>query len=162
MIASTVNIVSTQKDLAIALDCDERTIRRYVARGMPCGDNCYDVEECREWVSKNIIQRITVDTRGTLAEQRMKAEIAKLWEQAKREALKNEIAEGGLWDAEDVKQWVAGILSRVRERLLAMPDEFEMRLPQEVRAEVKSDLENYINLVLKETAERVASGPSVT
>lgn len=92
----------------------------------------------------------------------MKAEIAKLWEQAKKEALKNEIAEGSLWDAEDVKQWVAGILSRIRERILAIPDEFETRLPLEVRAHVKADLEDYIRLVLKEASERVASGPDIT
>ncbi len=161
MIAERINIVSTQKELAIALGCDERTIRRYVAKGMPHGDNSYDIEKCREWTSNNVLQRVVVDPTGTLAEQFLKAKIAKEWEQAKRDALKNEIAEGSLWDVEDVKQWVAGILSRVRERLLAIPDEFETRLPLEVRADVKNDLENYITLVLKETAERVASGPDI-
>lgn len=145
--------VRTQGELASALDVTDRTVRHYLARGMPGCDSRgrYNVERCRGWISKNIRERETLDV-SELKEAFVRAELAKTEEQAKKLKLANDILERQLVYRDEVLQSASEMVLRIKTRLEAFPAEVEMQLPNEVRADVKRELESQIFLLLKEMA----------
>lgn len=73
-------------------------------------------------------------------------------EQIRKHRLANDLKEGRLLDRHGVEQSAAELCLRVKTRLEAFPDEFEMRFPAETRIENKADLDHAVVQLLREMA----------
>lgn len=143
-------VVSSARELGIALSVSTRQVQRYLADGMPGSPGRYYLDECREWVAANIQSQ--GDDGGDLNSAKKRAEIRKLNAEAEAKEMKNRQARGELAAIDDVLQAIAERDIRIKTRLESLPDEIEMRIPSEVRADVKKDVCEYVRLVLKEMA----------
>lgn len=153
MIAAVKKSVATQGELANELDVTDRTVRTYLASGMPGADSRgkYNVERCRSWVAANVRVRETVDS-SELHERYKLAEVEKMEEQAKKLKLDREIREGELVDRDDVVQAASEAFLMLKARLESLPDELEMTFPEATRAQNTADAKDKIYLLLKELA----------
>lgn len=143
-------IVSSARELAIALDVSLRQCQRYLADGMPGYAGRYDVEECRTWVDRNVQKQDGGS--GDLNDAKKRAEIRKLNAEAEAKEVKNLQLAGELVHRDDVLREVSELILRIKTRLEAVPDEIEMELPAEQRPQLKATVGTRIELILREMA----------
>lgn len=141
--------VTSAAKLGRLFGLSERSIQRYVQRGMPYRDGRYEVSACRAWIAENV-----QDDRagGDLHEQLKRAELEKTLEQARAARLKNDETERNLVNREVVERNGAELCVMVKTRLEQMPDELEMGFPADRRAELKAEITDRIKLILSEMA----------
>ncbi len=145
-----VDIVATQRELAIALNVSERMVRNYIRDGMPGFQGRYSIAECREWVANNI-NSPNAEV-GDLKEKRLRAEIRKLNADAESKECKNAIMRGDILYRDDVDRQIAEVLTRIKTRLESVPDEMETTFPASTRAQNKADLDEKIRQIQMEIA----------
>jgi phage terminase Nu1 subunit (DNA packaging protein) len=85
-----------------------------------------------------------------LQEQKLKAEISKIRQDAIGKKLKNDVACRKLVDADDVSQWIATNFLRIKQRLESLPDEMQVLFPSEYRPEAHDAMERYVFELLTE------------
>lgn len=151
IVADKPKSVDTQAKLALMLGVSERQIRNYIRDGMPGQQGYYDVEDCRDWVSRNV-NSPGESVGGNLKEERLKAEVRKLRADAEQKELKNQQTRGELLHRDDVLQQVSEAFLMVKTRLECVPDEIEMQIPPEIRADVKAEVASRVRMVLMEMA----------
>lgn len=86
----------------------------------------------------------------TLSERRLKADTAKIRAEVAYKLMRNREKRKDLVSLTDVQREAAELAIRVKERLLACPDEMETRFPAETRAANKADFEEFIRQLLLE------------
>jgi len=92
-----------------------------------------------------------------LTDKRLAAEIERLEQDTRLKRLKVLAQTGQLVKRDDVVRETAALVTRIKERLLALPDEFETRFPAEVREQCKADLMAFVvGVLLEMSAWRVA------
>lgn len=118
--------------------------------------------EVAAWRTANLrADRMVPDRRGepaaaaapkgpTLTEIRMQADTEKINVDVELKKLQLAMKRGDLVSREEIRRNEAELLSRIKERLLAFPEEFETRFPAEVRAQCKEDFEQAIRHLLVE------------
>lgn len=143
-------IVSSARELAIALSKSLRQVQRYLSDGMPGSQGCYDIEDCKEWIARNVKSQDAES--GDLKEARLRAEVRKLNAEAEAKEMKNEQLAGELCLIADVQQEVSACFLRIKTRLEAIPNELEMLFPAELRASLKGELAERVRLILVEMA----------
>ena len=155
-----VSYAATIDDLARRLRRSPRRVASYLAAGMRAAchsENGYDVAKAQEWVEKS------VEAKGRnrhIDREKKLAEVRKIKADAEAKEIRNLKAEGVLVEYEEVRQWAALVASRVRVRLEAMPDEFEMEFPAERRADLKERMDRYCRLVLRELHDSLCDIPT--
>ena len=139
--------ITKKNELAAKVGRSERVVYQHAKRpGFPGGvDGPWSLPAVRAY-----FKRVAVAPVGTgFAEWKE----ALLREQHRRLKLKNDQLADSLLDRQDVEQSLAELILRLKTRLESIPDEVEMLLPQSVRCEVKTQLEDQIRLILIEMSQ---------
>jgi hypothetical protein len=150
----TKSVVATSAaSAAKLLDVSERTFRTWLARGCPGGQGRYEIARIQEWRDNNIAPRggsaASSSGDGSLASQKIAIEILERQENVRTKKLRNDLREGRLADVKEVQRQAAEMVTWIKDRLLAIPDELEMTFPAETRLQNKADVEISIRLILK-------------
>lgn len=148
--------------LAKAFECSPQTVRGYVRRGMPTSS----VKKAHEWVSQNVNKNIGQPTQGERAKgqtrsrdideleiDELREKIRKLAAEADAKELKNAQVRGELYNAADVERNVAELTGLIRVRLESIPDEIEMDIAPEQRAQLKQRWIEKVRLILTEMSQ---------
>jgi phage terminase Nu1 subunit (DNA packaging protein) len=152
-------VVSSRLKLAKALKVSDTMVDRYVAMGMPTVEGGgYDVDECQAWLNayRSKSGRPTKESSDDedLRERKLRAECEKLEEEGRKKRLDNDIAEGKVYLADEVDQYLNEIASRVRERVEQFPSEAVLGVPPDQRDMVRGTLETVCRELLLELAGR--------
>lgn len=86
----------------------------------------------------------------TLADRRLIADTAKIRAEVAYKLMRNKEKRKDLVSLTDIQREAAELAIRIKERLMAAPDEFETRFPAETRAANKTDFEEFIRGLLFE------------
>lgn len=149
-------IVARQADVVRFFRVSRSTVDEWQKAGMPGRPGRWDLSEIVAWKAARARDpETTAAADGSAAEwlaRRRKAEA--LLAEHKAEAMRIDNAEraGGLVPRGDVLQEASMAFANVKERLLACPQEMEMRFPAETRIDNTRDFEEFIYRVLKELA----------
>jgi phage terminase Nu1 subunit (DNA packaging protein) len=153
------------RDIADASERALRTIEGYRDRGMPTNS----VKAALQWIESNIRQNIGQPTLGErkagktsrgaasdfgdLEVQELREKIRKLAAEAEAKELKNAEVRGELYNASEVERNVAELTGLIRVRLESIPDEIEMDIIPEQRAQLKQRWVEKIRLILTEMSQ---------
>lgn len=145
--------------MAQVLGVHRTTLVGWLAEGCPRGTEA----EIRAWRSANVrtdhlehSKRPEASSapkgkrKRTLAEHRLIADTAKIKADVAFRLMRNKKQAKELVSLSDVQREAAELAIRIKERLLAVPDEMETRFPAETRAANKSDFEEFIRQLLLE------------
>ena len=152
---SSARFVSTQGELAQALNKSRRTVIDYLDNGMR--DACYtdygyDLEAARLWVKQNVRKRADPEDSDVSPDDLRAAQYAKIKQEERKLRLKNDEIEGRLVYADDIQRDVSAAFLRIKTRLEAVPNELEMIFPPEIRAQMKGEVADRVRLILLEMA----------
>lgn len=112
--AKDVAIARTQAELGAALDATARTVRNWIAEGMPIRDDgTFDIEAVRTW-------RLDRDSRRK-SKEKEQYEVKILQERLREYELKRKVQEGLLISLEEVERGRVARILAVKQDLLAMP-----------------------------------------
>lgn len=159
----------TVAEVARRLDVNRRTVQDWRNKGCPLTS----IEAVIAWRGENLqTEHTPLDRKGgpiggevshdgvavsddgdrpmSLSQKRLLADTRKIIEDTKLKKLAYRVKSGDLLVRTAAEREVASLVLRVKERLLAVPDEFENRFPIEVRASCKADLAEAMRLVLVE------------
>lgn len=152
-------IVSSRTKLAKLLGVSLTMVNIYSSEGMPgSNEEGYDVEECRQWLEarRQASGRPTkAEPTGDeldLREQKLRAEIRKLNAEAEAKELKNQIANGSVYLADEADQFMSQAAVRARERIEQWPAEAIVGIPPEFRDAIREQLERSARELLLELA----------
>lgn len=148
---SSARFVSTQGELAQALNKSRRTVIDYLDSGMR--DACYtdygyDLEAARLWVKQNVRKRADPEDSDVSPDDLRAAQYAKIKQEERKLRLKNDETEGRLVQADDVLQAIAERDLWIKTQLEEIPKRLEPQFPPEIRQQLKGDVEETIRLVL--------------
>lgn len=152
-------IQATIGKAAVALGVSNRTLGDWFSRGCPGRPGCYDLDEIEAWRSANIAEprggreRQASSGEGTLQEQKLRSEIAKLDEEVLLKQLKRKLFEGELMRRDDVLQQLSELVLYIKSQIEAIPDQMEMEFPAETRAENRSRLDALLRMLLWKLSE---------
>jgi hypothetical protein len=138
-----------------------RTIAEWFDRGCPRTS----IKAIAQWRAANLRnERQPLDQRDangqagdqqgprplTLQELRLKADTRKINSDVELRRLRIAEKQKDLVSLSDAQRELSELLIRIKERLLAAPDEFETRFPLEVRAQCKADFQEFTRQLLLE------------
>lgn len=143
--------------IANSLGVHARTVEGWVSKGCPKTT----LDEVIQWRAGNMrADRQPMDQRAaapggeapghTLQEKRLLADTAKIEAEVSLKNLRLQERMQNLVSRSAVLREVSELVVRVKERILAAPDEFETRFPAEVRAQCKADFEEFVRQLLWE------------
>ena len=154
----------TKRDLAASFGCSYTTVIAW------CGRADFPGGKAGPWERRKVARylesirspyapsrrklksRTRVSTYDGPSRLKADAEALKIQEQHRRLKLQNDQLEQLLVYAERVtQQWNVG-MNRIRTRLEALPEEIENLLPNEMRRDVKQDIEAFVKQLLNEMA----------
>ena len=148
------------------------TVYGWFSRGCPRST----VEEVTAWRAANIRQEHVrndkkvaegrppngpIDAELTLAQKRVMADTRKIEAEVQYKEMRNAERRGDMISLTAVQREGAELVARIKERLLAAPDEFENRFPSEVRAQCKADFSEFIRQLLLEVSRWTIGGETV-
>jgi phage terminase Nu1 subunit (DNA packaging protein) len=102
-----------------------------------------------------------IDAELTLAQKRVMADTRKIEAEVQYKEMRNAERRGDMISLTAVQREGAELVARIKERLLAAPDEFENRFPSEVRAQCKADFSEFIRQLLLEVSRWTIGGETV-
>lgn len=148
-------IVRTLADVARFFGVRLQTVKGdWRGNGMPGQAGAWDLREIVAW--RNERQGQSADNDAERNSQRAAAtdwEAVKLKEDALLKRLRRKRLQGELVQLDVVMQSISETLIRIRDRLLAFPEEIEMGFPQETRGENVRSLESKIENLLREMSQ---------
>jgi len=135
---------------------NRRTVGDWMTKGLPMSI----AAGIEYWRSTALAQnRTPMDSRPTseggdgaptMQQKRLTADTQKILEDVRLKQLRYQERIGELVQREEVVREVAEFAVRIKERLLAAPDEFETRFPAEVRQQCKADFTEFVRQLLLE------------
>jgi phage terminase Nu1 subunit (DNA packaging protein) len=141
----------TQAKIANHFRVHTRTVATWIGRGCPQTS----IKAVSKWRRENMrTERQPPGQRGdgpsTLTEERLKADTLKIMADVDLRELRLAEKRGDLVSHTEAKHELAKLLIRIKERLLAAPDEFQTRFPGPERLQCKADFDQFIRQLLLE------------
>lgn len=139
----------TAAELAEGVGVATRTIEKYLRRGCPRTS----VDAVIRWRKENIKAVAESADKSEVMLERQRAELAKTLEQARKEQIANDIKEGLLLSREEVEREWSLLLGRLRNKMQGFGLQCANVVPSELKAPVKSLIDEQTRICLKELAE---------
>lgn len=155
----------TAATIAKHFNVNRSTVSGWIHKGCPTTT----LKAVAEWRAAHLrSERQPVDQRGgeggpgrlTLNDRRVKADTRKILSDVALRELRLAEKRGDLVSRKEANRELAEYFVRVKERLLAAPDEFETRFPAEVRIQCKADFKEFIRQLLLELSRWQLLGKS--
>jgi phage terminase Nu1 subunit (DNA packaging protein) len=141
----------SQVKIAKHFEVHPRTVANWVGKGCPQTS----VKAITKWRRENMrSERQPSSKRGdgpaTLTEERLKADTLKILADVDLRELRLAEKRGELVSLSETAHELAEMVIRIKERLLAAPDEFQTRFPEPVRLQCKAEFDAFIRGLLLE------------
>lgn len=155
-------VVQNQTDVARFFRVNPGTVREWRQAGMPGERGRWDLSEIYHW--RMTRRAATPGVSGTDEEvlrRRRELEVAKLEEEHRKLRIANEAEEGKLLDRDDVHRYIAQRMAQIRSTLLSLGSRVANVVPGELKAPIKSMVENTVAAVLEEADNMQVGGKTV-
>lgn len=155
-------MVQNQTDVARFFRVNPGTVREWRQAGMPGERGRWDLSEIYHWrMGRKAATPGGGGTDEELLRRRRELEVAKLEEEHRKLQIANEAEEGKLLDRDEVHRYIAQRMVQIRTTLLSLGSRVANVVPGEMKAPIKTIVENTITVMLEEADNMEVGGKTV-